>query len=324
MYTPKQRGCLKVGKKLTKKDRSIKRRQYLLFYLFMAPWIIGFLLLTAWPFFYTIYLSFHSVSDTVLGWDQTFIGIENYNVALFRNPSFTAALVSFVTMQIAYVPAITVVAFILALLLNRGIKFRSAFRAIFFLPVIVMSGPVMYHLLDAGAAVATPVVGDVEQAIVTWIWLDNIIAYFSIHLANILFFLSMNFTTVLWFTGIPIILFLSALQKLDTGVLEAAKIDSATSWQILWLITVPVLRPIILVSVILTIVQIASYPLNPVLPMIQTAIFQTMNGLGLASAYAWIYSAIILLIIGVAFLLLKAPKDTVPPEVKRKAKAWNE
>jgi len=309
---------------MTKKDRSIRRRQYLLFYLFMAPWIIGFLFLTAWPFFYTVYLSFHSVSDTVLGWEQTFIGIENYNVALFRNPYFSSALISFITMQIAYVPAITVIAFILALLLNRGIRFRGAFRAIFFLPVIVMSGPVMHHLLDAGGAVSTPVAGDAEQVMVAWTWLNNIVAYFSVVLADMLNFLYTNFTTVLWFTGIPVILFLSALQKLDTGVLEAAKIDSATGWQILWLITVPVLRPIIFVSVILTIVQIASFPLNPVLPMIQTAIFQTMNGLGLASAFAWIYSAVILIIIGISYLLLKGPKDEVPPEVKRKAKAWNQ
>jgi len=314
-----------VGKKskLSKKASKIKRRQYLLFYLFMAPWIIGFLFLTAWPFFNTIYLSFFSVSNTIMGWEREFIGIDNYNLALLRSPTFVPALISFVTMQIAYVPAITVIAFILALLLNREIRFRGGFRAIFFLPVIVMSGPVMSHLLDAGLSTLGPEYGG-QDVMMVWTWLNSIVAHFNYRLARMLIFLYENFTTVLWFTGIPIILFLSALQKIDNGILEAAKIDSATGWQILWLITVPILKPIILVSIILTIVQIASYPLNPVLPMIQQAIFQTMHGLGLASAYAWIYSALILLLIGVAFLLLKGPKEEVPPEVKRKAKAWNE
>ena len=308
--------------KLSRKASSLKRRQYILFYLFMAPWIIGFLLLTAWPFFYTIYLSFFSVNHTILGWEREFVGIDNYNIALLRSPVFTPALISFVTMQIAYVPAITVIAFILALLLNKGIKFRGVFRAIFFLPVIVMSGPVMSHLLSAGETVSE--YGDDQQAIMVWTWLNNIVVHFSRQLSYMLIFLYTNFTTVLWFTGIPIILFLSALQKIDNGILEAAKIDSATGWQILWLITVPILKPIILVAVILTIVQIASYPLNPVLPMIQQAIFLTANGLGLASAYAWIYSALILALIGVAFLLFKGSKDEAPQEVKRRAKAWNE
>ena len=322
----KEKGKEKKVSFATKKDISVKRRQYLLFYMFMAPWLIGFFLFTAWPFFYTIFLSFHSVSHNIHGWEREFIGIDNYNLALLRNPNFVPALISFFTMQVAYVPAITVIAFILALLLNRGINFRGMFRAIFFLPVIVMSGPVMSHLLSAGEAIAGPPgeEGGTQGAMLTWTWLNNIVAHFSYQLSGMLMFLYTNFTTVLWFTGIPIILFLSALQKIDNGVLEAARIDSATSWQILWLITVPVLRPIILVSVILTIVQIASFPLNPVLPMIQESMFQTTHGLGLASAFTWIYSFVILAIIGVAFIFLKNPKEEIPPEVKRKARAWNE
>jgi len=304
-----------VNKKMIKKAKSLSRRQYILFYLFMLPWIVGFLVLTAWPLVYTAFLSFHTVNWTILGWERAFIGIDNFNLAFLRNPDFTPALLSFLLSLLYFVPVITVIAFILALLLNRNIRFRGFFRAIFFLPVIVMSGPVMSHLLNAGV-----MPGDEGQQIIMWTWMTNIVAHFSFQLAEGLIYLYDNFITILWFTGIPVILFLSALQKIDNGVLEAARIDSATNWQILWLITVPMLRPIIMVSIILTIVQLASYALNPVLPMIQQAIFESMNGLGLASAFAWIYSALVMALIGIAFALLKGKNDKESGEVKRLVK----
>ena len=307
-------------KKKGNKASRLNRRQTVLFYLFMAPWIVGFLALTAWPLFYTAFLSFFSVNRTVLGWERVFIGIDNYHLALFRSPVFNTALLQFFIMQISYVPFIVVIAFLLALLLNRGIRFRGFFRAVFFLPVIVMSGPVMAHLIDAGRQTF----GEDAQGVQVWGWMTNIVMHFSVYFADMLVFLYDNFVTVLWFTGIPIILFLSALQKIDGGILEAAKIDSASEWQILWLITIPILKPIILVSIILTIIQLSSYALNPMLPIIQDAMFNTVSGLGLASAFAWIYSMLVLVLIGISLLLFRSKDDTPPPDVKRRAMRWNE
>jgi ABC-type sugar transport system permease subunit len=292
-----------------------RRRQILSGYAFMLPWIIGFMVFTAIPFVYTIYLSFFEVSRTILGWELNFVGIDNYHMAFLRNPYFVELLIEFVVMQITYAPIITVIAFILALLLNREIKARGWFRALFFLPVIVMSGPVMHELMDSGGLASVGI-----EAMMLY----NMVFQFSPRVASALVFMFDNYTVMLWFTGIPIILFISGLQKIDSGILEAARIDSATGWQILWKITVPILKPIVLVSFILTIVQLASFTLNPVLPMIQEAIHQTVAGLGIASAFAWIYAAVVLLLIGIAFVFLKAPKDEVPPEVKRRQLAWNE
>jgi ABC-type sugar transport system permease subunit len=122
---------------------------------------------------------------------------------------------------------------------------------------------------------------------------------------------------VLWFTGIPIILYINGLQKINISIIEAATIDSATSWQILWKITIPILRPIFLLVTIFTVVQLSLFSVNPVSDMIQNAIIHTAGGLGLASAFAWVYSFGILLLIGVAFLLLKNPKDKPAKEEKR-------
>ena len=289
--------------KNVKKLSVFEKRQNFLGYMFLLPWLAGFLCFTVWPFVYTIFLSFHEVRQTIEGWETTFTGIDNYNLAFFRNTEFVPALISFLTMELTYAPVITVIAFILALLLNQNIKFRAGFRALFFLPVIVMSGPVMYQLMDSGGMAFTGI---------NDMMLYQMVAQFSRPLANALVFLFQNFSMVLWFTGIPIILFITGLQKINISMLEAARIDSATSWQILWKIIIPIIRPIAMVSIILTIVQLGTYSLNPVLPMVQEAIYNTTSGLGLASAYAWIYTAAALALMGIAFALLKTRKEKMP------------
>jgi ABC-type sugar transport system permease subunit len=287
--------------KKTKKS-FLEKRQGFLGYMFMLPWLIGFFVFTIWPFVYTIFLSFHEVRLTVEGWETAFNGIDNYNLAFLRNTEFVPALISFLTMELLYAPVITVIAFILALLLNQNIKFKTAFRALFFLPVIVMSGPVMYQLMDSGGMTF----GGIRDMV-----LYQMVEQFSRPLANALVTLFQNYSMVLWFTGIPIILFISGLQKINDSMLEAAKIDSATTWQILWKIIIPIIRPIAMVSIILTIVQLGTYSMNPVLPLVQNAIYNTTSGLGVASAFAWIYTVTALALMGLAFTLLNQKEDSV-------------
>jgi oligogalacturonide transport system permease protein len=299
--------------KKTKKLSVSEKRQGFVGYMFMLPWLIGFFCFTVWPFIYTIFLSFHEVKLSVEGWVTAFNGLGNYNLAFLRNTQFVPALISFVTMELLYAPVITVIAFIIALLLNQKIKFRTGFRALFFLPVIVMSGPVMYQLMDSGSMTFSGI-----RDMVLYQMVDQ----FSRPLANALVSLFQNFSMVLWFTGIPIILFISGMQKINDSMLEAAKIDSATSWQILWKIIIPIIRPIALVSIILTVVQLGTYSINPVLPLVQDAIYNSTSGLGLASALAWIYTAAALALMGLAFVLLNKKEDA-EKEQKLAAKRRN-
>jgi len=300
MKTAAQGTNVRNGRKKLGHEGRLKKRQGVLGYVFLSPWIAGFLIFTAIPFVYTIYLSFHDVALTVEGWKTSFTGLTNYTVAFFRNTEYVPALISFLTMELTYAPTIVVIAFILALLLNRELRFRSGFRALFFLPVIVMSGPVMYQLMDSGG---TRNLGIEDMT------LYRMVAQFSPAVAGALEFLFENYSILLWFTGIPIVLFINGLQKISVSVIEAARIDAATPWQILWKITIPILRPIVLVCCIFTIVQLGVYSLNPVMPLIQNAIYNTVSGLGLASAFAWIYSALVLAIIGAAFVLLNQRKE---------------
>jgi ABC-type sugar transport system permease subunit len=137
--------------KKNKKLMTFRKRQNKQGYMFMMPWIIGFLCFTAFPFLATIYLSFTEVKQNVVGFNIKFIGLANYTMTFFENVQFVPALLSFLSMIIPYTFVIIIISFILAYLLNQ-IKFlRGMMRTIYFLPVIIMSGPVMYQLMDAGA-----------------------------------------------------------------------------------------------------------------------------------------------------------------------------
>ncbi|HHW23723.1 MAG TPA: sugar ABC transporter permease [Clostridiaceae bacterium] len=295
-----------MSKHAVKTGKGKRRRDNIRGYLFLSPWLLGFLMFTFFPLFYTFYLSFHNVKNTALGWELTPIGFENHITALLRNVEFTPALLSFILMALVYVPGIVIIAFILAILLNQKLKFRSFFRTIFFLPVIVLSGSVMHQLMDTGST---------DIMFVDQIFIFSMVYNFSPFIARIIYILFENFTMLLWFTGIPIVLFINGLQKIDISLYEASQIDGASPWQSFWKITVPVIKPIALISTLYTIVQLGMFPINPVYSMIQEAIYNTAAGLGLASAYAYIYSLVIALMIGLAYLLLRN-KEVVAPVVK--------
>lgn len=127
---------------------------------------------------------------------------------------------------------------------------------------------------------------------------------YSTFLADVMLSLFQNFTMILWFTGIPIILFINALQKINRALYEAAKIDGATGWQILWKITIPIIKPTALVAAIFTIVQIGMYNINPVYAIIRTKMYEIGSGLGLASAFTWLYSMVVIVFVVGAFILL--------------------
>lgn len=293
--------------KITKKKRKMKtyqQRQNKLGYLFMLPWILGFLLFTAFPFVATIYLSFTDVKSTILGFEINFTGFNNYVTAFFKNTEFLPALLAFLAMIIPYTFVIVIVSFIIASMLNKITVGKAVLRTIYFLPVIIMSGPVMYQLLDSDATTTMAEAGRKFSDI----FILQMIASYSPKLESLLVGVFEELTVILWFTGIPIVLFINGLQKINYSLFEAAKIDSANSWQILWKITIPIIKPIALVVTVFTIAQLGTYDTNPVYALIKDATNNTSGGLGFAATYAWIYSLIVLIIMGLAFLIFKESK----------------
>lgn len=283
---------------------SYQRRQNRLGYSFMAPWILGFVVFTFLPFVMTLYLSFTEVIQNIKGFNIRFIGIENYRQAFLVNTDFTPALIAFLGMIIPYTIVIVIMAFILAMLLNTLNKGKALFRTIYFLPVVVLSGPVMYQLMNLEPQVE----GQVNDLYYTF--LIRMINSYSPFVADAMVSLFDNLSIILWFTGIPIVLFINGLQKINPSLYEAARIDSATNWQILWKITMPIIKPTALIVSVFTIVQLGAMDnINPVLNMIKERTANTSGGFGYAATIAWVYSLIVLLIIGFTFLLFREKKE---------------
>jgi oligogalacturonide transport system permease protein len=310
-------GVSKMAKNKTLKaltDVSSIENQNKIAYLFILPWLIGFVMFVIYPFFQTMYNTFFQITaeaNTLVYNYNLNVAAGNYGTA-FRNLNFFPQLLDFIVMEATYVPTIIIVAFILAILLNTGVKGQSAFRVIYFLPVIIMSGPVTGILRYNGAGSLL----DYESNIVF-----KMILSYSPGLAEALSGLFSNFTMVLWFTGIPIILFINALQKINTNLYEAAKIDGANTWQILWKIKVPIVKPTAFVTAVFTIVQLGTFALNPVYYTIQNAIYTSAAGIGLASTFAFIYSIVVFMLVGVAYLLLGKPekvKEVTLSSIQRK------
>ena len=267
-------------------------------YLFLIPWLVGFLLFTGIPFFATVYLSFFNVEQHVQGFTLDFVGWGNYSRALFQYIEFNPAMVDYIIMIFTYTPTIIVISFILAYFLNMKLRFRAGFRTIYFLPVIVLSGPVMHEVMDTGSTGA--------EIDLSGIFIFRIVDYYFPLAGDMLLVLFSNFSIILWFTGIPIVLFITAMQKINPSLYEAARIDSASTWQILFKITIPLVKQTILIATIFTIVQLGSFATNPLYDLIRRSIAYASGGLGLASAYAWMYSLVALLIMGLCALLLRS------------------
>lgn len=292
--------------KKTKKSKKRKEGSDKIAYMFLMPWFVGFMVFTFVPFCYTAYLSLTQVNSTIQGYEITFIGLENYFTAFFKSTEFLPALLEFIGMIVPYTFVVIVVSFIIAVLLNTIEKGKSTLRMIYFLPVIIMSGPVMYQILDSGGTPEAVQVATTTGLIDSFIL--QMIFSFSPDLAIFLSDLSTELSVILWFTGIPIVLFINGLQKINPSIYEAARIDAANSWQILFKITIPIIKPIVLVAAIFTIAQIGVYDGNPVYELMKTTMENTSTGLGYAATYAWIYSLVILTIIGITCLILKPKK----------------
>ncbi len=310
--------------KLTKEEKKnrkrvkpgrLAKREAITGLLFVSPWIVGACLFLFYPLITSFWYALNNIRITPLGKNFTFVGYGNFTQILLSDADFPTQLIDYLTSTIISVPIIVVFALIIAMMINENIKCRGFFRLIFFLPVIIVSGPVMGMLTDQGAATISSID---TQAIA------NAIESFLPHgIADPISELFENMITVLWYSGVQILIFLSGLQKIDRSMYEAAKIDGGSGWECFWKITLPTIKPMILLNCVYTVVFISGNEQNEIITLIQDAMFSGTKekGYGYASAMAWIYSLVVVLIVALFALLLTARKDVYERQVKKAKKA---
>ena len=275
-----------------------KTRENLIGYSFIILWIIGFLAFTLYPLINSMIYSFNEVTVTGRGIELKYVGLKNFAVIFSANGKpFYDSLKNFLGEVILRVPIILVFSIIIALLLNQDVRFRGVFRTIFFLPVIISSGPVLNELITQGAGGA--------NMMSSLSFIETLKNSPSAFLSGPLASLFSEIIIVFWFSGVQVLLFLSSLTKINKEVYEAARVDGAGPWESFWKITLPSLKNIVFINAIYTLVLLATYSENAVIVSIKNNMFSIQTGYGVASAMAWAYFlvlAVMLALIAILFM----------------------
>ncbi len=214
-------------------------------YLFIAPWIIGFMLFSAYPLLDTIYNSF---TEYKLFGAPQWIGLQNYQNLLFHDPTFGLTCLHMLLYVVLATLIYIIGGMVLALLLNRAFPGNHFFRTVFYLPSLMVGVAI--------GAMFTQVFGAEDYGLVNEVigifhippvnWLNNadhpILGLFAL--------IAVNF----WFMGGTMLIFLAGLKGISPTYYEAARIDGAGTWQRFRFVTIPLLTPVILFNTIMTLI----------------------------------------------------------------------
>ena len=256
-------------------------------YLFLLPWLTGFVLFFALPLVQSVWYSWHDVKVTANGLKMTWVGWANYRYIFQSDTVFVEQLINFFTDSILRLAVILVFSLVIAMMLNQPIKGKGIFRTMFFLPIIVVSGPVLQRLVNEGATTVPLIESYGVNGIVE--------ALLPPMLARPLSGLFSQLILVLWYSGVPILIYMTGLQKIDRSLYEASMIDGANGWISFWKITLPALRPMILINGVYTLVFLAKTG-------------EQGGGYGIASAMAWVYAVSLGLALIVMLLITRERK----------------
>ena len=296
----------------TKKKRKhggLLRRQQRNGWLFVLPWIVGFVIFFLKPLVQSLWFSFNDVTMGNSGMETAFVGLGNYKYLLIQDSSFLTNLWTVTLSMLQQVAICTVLSLFIAVVLVQKFRGRTLYRAIFFLPIIMTSG-VVYSMVGS-------VVGSAGLS-----GSGNAYMYSSVSLTTLMLqggigksvvdFLTRAIDSIFAMTtncGVPILLYISGLQKIPESAYEAARIEGAGSWDIFWKITIPKIMPIIFQNIVYIIVDAStaygsSSGGNVMMAAIQTMGFGKTMKFGMSSAMAWMYFLVVALFLALAYLLI--------------------
>ena len=266
-------------------------------YLFMLPWMIGFGAFMAFPIGWSLYLAFPKVKLTGSGsFAYQFVGLQNFRDAVLKDNEYPVEVLSFFQQMVLMLPIIIVFSLLVALMLNQKFKGRFIYRAIFFLPVIFSAGQVLTELFQQGAG---------SVPFLSQYGVDAYIRErFSPAMAATLTELLGMMILILWSSGVQILIFIAGFQTIPKSIYEAVRIDGASPWASFWKITLPGVKPFIGLNLLYTTVDLFTFPFNPVMEQIKLNMFNVSTGYGYASALAWLYFLLIVVLIALILWFL--------------------
>ena len=281
------------------------------------PFILGFIIIYLPVVIDSIKYSFCSIK--ILqggGYSLTFVGWENYSEALFVDPSYVQTLVSGIQQLIFDIPAIVIFSLFMAVLLNQNMFGRAAFRAIFFVPVILSTGLIseidqsnvlLDYMGGTSSSIDTGTGSDTVTEIVTAADFSFLFKNMQVgtELLDYVTSIINNIYDIINRSGVQMLIFLAGLQSISPAIYESCSIDGASAWETFWKITIPMISPMILVNAIYTIIDSFTSESNKVMTYIGH-VYEQAGGHVVSSAMSWMYFLIVLGIIGLAAALLSA------------------
>ena len=290
--------------KTKKKKMTLSKKHGLMGYLFILPWLIGFLWFYLRSLIMSVQFSFSNLTvNPGGGYTLDFVGLNNYIYAVRAHASYKQVLTTSIGNMLIDVPLITFFSLFMAMLLNRKFKGRTLVRAIFFLPVILNSGAIMDAMAlarnmmsggisNASAEMAAAASGNgmsIEYYIQMFAALglpEVIIEYVSGAVSRI--------SDIINASGVQIIIFIAALQSIPGSMYEVARIEGATAYETFWKVTFPMIMPHIITNVVYTVVD--SFTQSDVVELAYTTAFEEMN-YGLSSVFSLVSTVITCLIL---------------------------
>lgn len=226
---------------MRKSSLKASTRDTISFFLFISPWLLGFLFLTVIPMLASLFISFTEWNIlTPPKWN----GVQNF-ITIFQDPLFYKAVRVTLTYTLFSVPLNIILSIFVAMLLNNNLRGMSLFRTIFYLPAII-----------SGVVIA-----------IVWLWIYNpdygiinsFLRLFGIQGPKWVYDENWALPSViimsLWNIGSNIVLYLAGLQGISTEFYEAAHIDGANFWDRLFYITLPSLSPVLLFTALTGIIN---------------------------------------------------------------------
>lgn len=300
-----------------KKRLSLMRKRMIAGYLFILPWLVGFVIIYVRSLLQTVEFSFNTLQMDAINGGYTLIpaGLENYRFAFLEHGSFKQTLTSSVMNMLVDVPLVTFFSLFMAMLLNKKFPGRAVVRAIFFLPVILGAGAVVdamnmsAKMMQGGVTGQAAEMAAADAAASMAFNIDYLVSMFMnlglpAKLLNYIISAVGRINDIISMSGVQIVIFIAALQSIPSSLYEVAKIEGATGYETFWKITFPMVMPHIITNVVYTIVD--SFEDSQILKLANTTTFDQFNyGVGSVMTITSTVITCIILVAVVGFIQKK-------------------
>ena len=281
-----------------RRPASLEKRKARAGYVFVLPFILGIVLIYLPILLDSLWFSFYNMQPGKYGtYKYVFKGFEYYRFAFTGSKDFVGNLLSGLQQLIFEVPAVIIFSLFVAVVLNQKMLGRAAFRAIFFVPVIISTG--LMDSINGSDRVSSEMSGGIDDGsnqtgIISAMQVDELFRNMAIggQLVGKVVDLVNNIYNIINYSGVQMLIFLAGLQSISDSIYEASRIDGATGWETFWKITFPMISPMILVNAVYTIIDSFTRSSNITMKYIKT-----VSETGPASAMYWIYFISVILII---------------------------